>query len=210
MLKLPWKSPVNKPAPLSPAGYIINHPSGRIGTNGLTFNYVTAGNGLHIEAQTPLIAARSPMATAHIAGLPPLPEALHLPYGPIPSRLFLAGLSWQKASPYQERYFAIIVRDDQYELNIPQQTGAAISLAYTPPDNAVAEFHSHGPLDAFFSCTDDMDEQGFKIYGVIGHTPNRVPQLALRIGIYGTFREISWQQVFSERTRSINVVPHNR
>ena len=50
----------------------------------------------------------------------------------------------------------------------PPQAGTATSLAYVPPAGVVAEFHSHGGSRAFFSATDDRDEQGFRIYGVAG------------------------------------------
>ena len=47
--------------------------------------------------------------------------------------------------------------------------GPRTSLAYRPlADVVLAEFHSHGSARAFFSPTDDRDEQGFRIYGVVG------------------------------------------
>ena len=39
----------------------------------------------------------------------------------------------------------------------------ATRLSYQPPAGVVAEFHSHGGSRAFFSATDDRDEQGFRI-----------------------------------------------
>ena len=84
-----------------------------------------------------------------------------------------------------------------YRLVVPPQTGTASSLAYRPPAGVVAEFHSHGSSRAFFSATDDRDEQGFRIYGVAGRLDTPLPELRLRVGVYGHFAPVDWPQVFS-------------
>lgn len=191
---------------LKPAGYLINHPNGPQGNPGIAYNYIMAGNGIHIQAENDLLSATSPLAPARVAGLPPITPTLILPHGPIPAHLFEKGLSWLKACPTTERYFAIVVKDSAHRLVIPEQIGGAAHLSYRPPDNAVAEFHSHGVLDAFFSTTDDRDEQGLRIYGVIGRTNAQTPQLVLRLGIYGAFREIPWLQAFDQPTNTVALV----
>ena len=60
----------------------------------------------------------------------------------------------------------------------------------------IAEFHSHGGSRAFFSATDDRDEQGFRIYGVAGRLDDPEPELSLRVGVYGHFAPVDWPQVF--------------
>ena len=112
-------------------------------------------------------------------------------------------MAWQKEAPFQERFFAIVLQEDTYALVIPEQLGAATSLTYRPPENSIAEFHSHGVLDAFFSHTDDRDEQGFRIYGVTGQLPSTKPRLALRLGIYGTFARLPWGLVFETPTNKV-------
>ena len=83
-----------------------------------------------------------------------------------------------------------------YRLVVPPQLGTATSLAYAPPSGVVAEFHSHGISRAFFSKTDDGDEQGFRIYGVAGRLDTDRPELNLRVGVYGHFAPVEWSQVF--------------
>ena len=78
----------------------------------------------------------------------------------------------------------------------PEQAGTATRLAYLPPAGVVAEFHSHGSSRAFFSATDDRDEQGFRIYGVVGRLDTDRPELSLRVGVYGHFAPVEWSQVF--------------
>ena len=85
---------------------------------------------------------------------------------------------------------------DGYRLVAPPQAGTASSLAYRPPAGVVAEFHSHGGSRAFFSDTDDRDEQGFRIYGVVGRLDATQPELSLRVGVYGHFAPVDWPQVF--------------
>ena len=93
---------------------------------------------------------------------------MELIHGPIPAHVFELGLGWMLAAPGTERFFAVRWDGDSYRLVVPPQEGTASSLAYQPPAGVVAEFHSHGHHRAFFSATDDRDEQGFRIYGVVG------------------------------------------
>ena len=85
---------------------------------------------------------------------------------------------------------------DAYRLVVPEQAGTSASLTYQPPAGVIAEFHSHGRHRAFFSATDDRDEQGFRIYGVVGRLDSPSPELTLRLGIYGHFAPLHWSQVF--------------
>ena len=81
---------------------------------------------------------------------------------------------------------------------VPPQLGTATSLTYAPPAGVVAEFHSHGTSRAFFSKTDDRDEQGFRIYGVARRLDATEPELSLRVGVYGHFAPVEWfQSLFS-------------
>ena len=63
-----------------------------------------------------------------------------------------------------ERLFAVRWDGRAYRLVVPPQAGTATSLTYLLPAGVVAEFHSDGSSSAFFSATDDRDEQGFRIY----------------------------------------------
>ena len=100
------------------------------------------------------------------------------------------------AAPDTERFFAIRWDGDAYRLVVPQQEGTGSSLSYQPPAGVVAEFHSHASHGAFFSATDDRDEQGLRIYGVVGRLDTPTPELTLRLGIYGHFAPLHWSQVF--------------
>ena len=70
----------------------------------------------------------------------------------------------------------------------------------------VAEFHSHGTSRAFFSATDDRDEQGFRTYGVAGRLDTDRPELSLRVGVYGHFAPVEWSQVFDGPEHGLRLV----
>ena len=133
---------------------------------------------------------------AQCGGSLPSPKRWRWLNGPIPASLFEVGLRWFQDAPDTERFFAVRWDGDGYRLVVPPQAGTASSLAYRPPAGVVAEFHSHGGSRAFFSATDDRDEQGFRIYGVVGRLDALRPELSLRVGVYGHFAPVDWSQVF--------------
>lgn len=181
-------------APQPPVGYLVNHPEGPQGRQGVGYDYILAGNGIFVQASSPALIARIQIASANIRGLPDVDEKIALPHGPIPARLLRDGIRWMLETPWQERFFAIAWRGSEYRLHQPPQAGTAASLTYAPLPGAVAEFHSHARHRAAFSTTDDADEQGLRIYGVIGRLDRPQPEMALRLGIYGHFRRLEWQK----------------
>ena len=178
-------------------GYLVNHRSGLTGIHGVGYDYVLGAGGVYVQSQSAHLVARVLVAPGSVRGLAPVNEQLELLHGPIPGYLFELGLSWFQTDPFTERYFAVRWDGDAYRLVVPEQTGTASSLTYTPPAGVVAEFHSHGRGRAFFSNTDDRDEQGFRIYGVVGRVDTPWPELNLRVGVYGHFASVRWGQVFN-------------
>ena len=179
-------------------GYLVNHPGGLAGAQGIGYDYVLGSGGVYVQSESAHLTARvhgSPPAT--VRGLAPVAEKVELAHGPIPAPLFAVGLCWFRDDPGTERFFAIRWDGHRYRLVVPEQEGTASSLKYTPPAGVVAEFHSHGTSRSFFSSTDDRDEQGFRVYGVVGRLDSPLPELSLRVGVYGHFAPVDWPQVFS-------------
>ena len=177
-------------------GYLVNHPAGLSGFHGVGFDYVLGAGGLYVQSESATLTARILAAPAEVRGLAPVSEKLELAHGPIPAHVFELGLGWMLAAPGTERFFAVRWDGDAYRLVVPPQEGTGSSLSYEPPAGVIAEFHSHGKHSAFFSATDDRDEQGFRIYGVVGRLDTPAPELALRVGIYGHFTSLRWSRVF--------------
>jgi len=180
----------------TPVGYLVNHPGGLAGSNGIGFDYVLGAGGLYVQSDSANLTARVLVAPCTVRGLAPVAEKVELAHGPIPAGLFALGLGWFEDDPDTERFFAVRWDGRAYRLVVPPQLGTATSLEYAPPAGVVAEFHSHGTSRAFFSKTDDKDEQGFRVYGVAGRLDTDRPELSLRVGVYGHFAPVEWSQVF--------------
>ena len=180
----------------APVGYLVNHRDGLTGSHGIGFDYVLGAGGVYVQSESANLTARVLVAPCEVRGLASVTEKVELAHGPIPARLFEIGLRWFQDDPHTERFFAVRWDGRAYRLVVPQQEGTASSLKYTPPPGVVAEFHSHGSSRAFFSKTDDGDEQGFRVYGVVGRLDTPEPELSLRVGVYGHFAPLDWPQVF--------------
>ena len=187
-------------------GYLINHPAGLAGVQGIGYDYVLGSGGVYVQAEGAHLTARVPVAPGEVRGLAPVAEKVELAHGPIPAPLFEKGLRWFQAAQNTERLFAVRWDGRAYRLMAPLQTGTATSLAYRPTAGVVAEFHSHGISSAFFSPTDDRDEQGLRIYGVVGRLNDHLPELRLRVGVYGHFAPVEWPQVFDGPDPGIRLV----
>ena len=177
-------------------GYLVNHLAGLSGFHGVGYDYVLGSGGLYVQSESAHLTARVLIAPAWVRGLASVSEKLELAHGLIPAHVFELGLGWMLGAPGTERFFAVAWEGDAYRLVVPPQEGTASSLTYEPPAGMVAEFHSHGKHSAFFSATDDRDEQGFRVYGVVGRLDTPTPELTLRVGIYGHFAPLHWSQVF--------------
>ena len=184
------------PARTMPVGHLVNHRDGLAGVQGIGYDYVLGAGGLYVQSESAHLTARISVAPCEVRGLAPVAEKVDLAHGPIPEALFGVGLRWFMDDPDTERFFAVRWDGRAYRLVVPEQKGTATRLTYRPPAGVVAEFHSHGTSRAFFSKTDNGDEQGFRIYGVVGRIDADRPELRLRVGVYGTFAPLEWSQVF--------------
>lgn len=99
-----------------------------------------------------------------------------------------------------EILFYLSWEQDHWQLSIP---GQAQDVAHVTPNeiageqyrHALIECHSHGNMKAFFSQQDDQDEQGFRLYAVLGSIKEQ-PTLRTRVGVFGYFWEIPSTAVF--------------
>ena len=189
-----------------PVGYLVNHPGGLTGAQGIGFDYVLGLGGVYVQSESAHLTARVLVSPCTVRGLAPVTEKTELTNGPIPARLFEIGLCWFRDEPGTERFFAVRWDGDAYRLVVPEQEGTASSLKYIPPAGVVAEFHSHGSSRAFFSKTDDGDELGFRVYGVVGRLDSPEPELSLRVGVYGHFATVDWPQMFDGPIPGVRLV----
>jgi PRTRC genetic system protein A len=180
---------------------------------GLAYDYVLAGDGLFLAAETNLLSVRVPVARCAVRGLEPVYPACTLAHGRLPARLWheMARLARGMATIGREVLFAVVhdpataaaagAADSSaaYRLDVPDQIGSAARVAYRPPGPGVRvalELHSHHAMAARFSRTDDADEQRLCLYGVIGRLDWARPEVALRVGAYGHYLPLPWESVF--------------
>ena len=182
---------------MNPIGYIINHPAGPEGSQGIGYDYVLAGSGLYVQAESPQLVARVRVSAAQVKGLEPVGEKVQLRHGLIPGFLFQLALDACIANHRQERFYAIRWQGGCSELVEPPQEATAASLSYNVIQDAVLEMHSHGQMGGFFSTTDNNDELGFRIYGVVGRLDQPIPEVNFRVGVYGHWSPVSWPELFS-------------
>ena len=166
------------------------------------YDYLVAGNGLFKRAASPHVCAQIPVTLARVAGLPDLDDPVHVAVRPgrIPGRLLYAVLAdaRQCAWRHQEQMYSFAFEGQAVRLSRPVQRAGAAQVRYAADagDGVVCDLHSHHTMGAFFSSTDDADEQGFRFYAVIGDVLGK-PALRLRLGMYGDFLDLPATALFT-------------
>jgi len=176
------------------------------GQSGLAFDYVLAGNGLFISATNRFLSVMIPIAPSAVRGLPLLETIIHLKHGKVPQRLLDLALSVMLARPEIERYIGIAWTGTSYQLVLPEQDADAVHVSYSVPEDIVIEFHTHCGRRPAFSPVDNADEQGMKIYGVIGDLHDGIPSVNFRLGVYGYFHSLRWGDIFEGKLDGVNDV----
>lgn len=171
------------------------------------YDYILAGDGLHKRARNQFMTACIQVAACHVAGLPPLPPAIVdriIPAagGYFPGALLLDDV-YNDASRYGEdgleRMYHLHVDGQRAWVSVPDQTMSEYKVTYGYGNfdpTIICDLHSHHSMPAFFSDTDDRDEQGFGFYAVIGDLFSEHPQLRIRLGMYGDFLELDPDVLF--------------
>ena len=183
---------------MRPVGYLLNTEGGLAGEPGLFYNYILAGNGLFLEAENPLLRARVHLAEARVRGLRPLEPCLELRHGRVPGHLLTLAVNTMLTSPDREMYAAITWEADRYRILVPGQERDRGHVTYEPTAGTLVGIHSHGHMGAFFSSTDDQDEQGLLAAVVLGHLETLLPQARARLCVYGYFAPVRLAEVFTE------------
>lgn len=71
-----------------------------------------------------------------------------------------------------------------------------MTTAVADAASIICDLHSHGNMRAFFSQTDNADEQGARLYAVIGRLDSE-PEMRLRVGVYGHWLALPLTAVFT-------------
>ena len=167
--------------------------------SGVAYDYVLAGDGLFLATENRHLCARVPVADCRVRGLPEIGAAFALLRGRLPHSLWVGVV--HEARYYSDLGDEVLLAvtsygDWSYRLERPEQDTTAASVRYRPSADALLEIHSHHRMPAYFSTTDNRDEQGLRLYGVVGRLDTERPEVALRVGAYGHWLPVPWEAVF--------------
>lgn len=160
------------------------------------YAYLLAQNGLFKLVDTPHFYASLRLSPARVAGLRSWPEQgvlLRVPKIPawwLDKALAHARRAWRSGmltGPIEQMYHFHWI-NGEWRVSVPNQDASAGRVSYQGGSEAsiVLDLHSHHEMPAFFSGTDNRDEQGIRFYAVIGRIYTR-PEIRLRLGVCGDF-----------------------
>lgn len=172
--------------------------------NALAYQYLLAGNGVFIRADTRFFAAMLPVSNCIVRGLLPLETRFDLYVPRIPAHLLDTVLADACSARRPDGGFNEVLYQFHHDghfirVKKPAQKGTAKAVAATTMDEAaiLCDLHSHGKMPAFFSQTDNADEGGARLYAVIGKVDTE-PEMLLRVGVYGYWMSLPITAVFTD------------
>lgn len=172
-------------------------------SDALAYQYVLAGNGLFVRTETHFFEALLPIAPCTVRGLTPLRFHFRLKVPRIQECLLATTLADARRARrpdgglnevlYQFHHLGHTV-----QVKKPPQRVTAVSVMMSGgSDPAVlCDLHSHGNMRAFWSQTDDADEQSARVFAVIGKL-DKEPEIRLRVGVYGYRQPLPVTAVFT-------------
>jgi PRTRC genetic system protein A len=186
--------------------YSIHKGGSLPANNALAYQYILAGNGLFIRAETDFFDALLPIAPCIVRGLPPLRQQFRLKVPRVPVRLLDTILAdarqARRPSGDKEGLNEVLYQFHHYGRNVqvkkpPQRaTGLSVMAVGSSEPAVFCDLHSHGNMAAFWSRTDDTDEQSARLFAVIGRLDTE-PESRLRVGLYGYWRPLPVTAVFT-------------
>jgi len=136
----------------------------------LAYQYILAGNGIFVRAETRFFTALLPVTACTVRGLPPLRPQFHLLVPRIPVRLLDAVLADARCARRLDHGLNEVLyqfhhhgRAVQVKKPAQQTSPTSVTTAVADAATIICDLHSHGNMRAFFSQTDNVDEQGARL-----------------------------------------------
>ncbi|HFE67599.1 MAG TPA: hypothetical protein ENJ93_10085 [Chloroflexi bacterium] len=179
----------------------------------LAYQYILAGNGVFIRAETHFFEALLSIAPCTVRGLASLRQHFRLKVPRIPARLLDTILADARHARRQnsdrannglpddgldEVLYQFHHHGQMVQVKKPPQRATAVSVTAVGSADAavICDLHSHGNMPAFWSSTDDADEQSARLFAVIGKLDSE-PEIRLRVGVYGYWMALPITAVFT-------------
>jgi PRTRC genetic system protein A len=196
--------------------YHIHHCNSLPPNDALAYQYILAGNGVFIRAETYFFEAILPVASCAVRGLEPLRRHFRLKVPRIPARLLETILAdarraRQPDGSLNEVLYQFHHHGPTVQVKKPPQraTGASVTAAGSSEPTILCDLHSHGNMRAFWSSADDADEQSARLFAVIGRLDTE-PEIRLRVGLYGYWRPLPGAAVLTGRGPFIDLYKRSK
>jgi PRTRC genetic system protein A len=180
-------------------------------SEGKLYRYVLAANGVFVYSKNNYFEALIPVRTISnaaqfVRGLEPAVPFFKI-IQKVNFELLQEAISMADAMIPLECLFYFQYLDKDWICYTPKQqvTRSSVIPDVQFGDYIPIEMHSHNTMDAIFSDTDNADETGFRVYGVIGHVDRPVVDIKMRISIYGHRYVIPYESVFERNPEARNV-----
>ena len=162
---------------------------------------IVAANGLFVQVKLDWLDAI--VCLADVAPVPPLPyglvtERIRFSFGVIPVRLLEAFIDAGRAGLPNEVAGGLIysrrtggLRLQIYDVLHCSPSGIDYRMPTLDDDESIAiDLHTHGNDKAFWSPTDNRDDQGVKVAGVFGNLHQKTPSAAFRLAVNGYYQAL--------------------
>jgi PRTRC genetic system protein A len=159
----------------------------------VAYPYVLAAAGVYLRAENSFFDVLAPIAGCQIRGLAHLQPHFRLNMPSLSVRLLDAVLSDARQVRCRNDRLKETLYHFQHDNSLvrvikplQRETAANVVAIEGSTIDVILDLHSHGNLGAFWSGMDNGNEQGFRVYGVIGRLDTK-PEIRLRPGVYGTW-----------------------
>jgi PRTRC genetic system protein A len=168
------------------------------------YQYVVGRNGIFIHDANPFFEVVTPVTAFTLRGdLPPVTPDIRLRQPKLPGtmleKIIVDARQAKRHGLLIEAFYAIYRFGTKVSVVKPRQD-ASLSHVTTPggnESNLFMHIHTHGAGDAYFSSTDNKDEQGLNLYAVLGNLNRPIPSIALRVGVHGHFLPLQLADLFT-------------
>ena len=177
---------------------LLSHSvAGNLTSNNLPTGFIWAGNGIFRYVTRREFKAVVCHREVHTPGLPEFKQEFKLLVPPVPQTKVKAIIKQIQQEPDLEQLFYLYWRGDRWEVLFPEQecTPSTCIAGDRFLEPAVIEIHSHGAARAFFSGTDDLEEDGCRISTVIGKSNGQL-EIVSRVCVHGLFLPISSNLIY--------------
>jgi PRTRC genetic system protein A len=171
---------------------LLSHSvAGNLTSNNLPTGFIWAGNGIFRSVTRQEFKAVVSHREVFTPGLPEFKQEFKLLVPPVPQKKVEAIIKQIQKEPDLEQLFYLYWLRDRWEVLYPEQecTPSSCIAGDRFLEPAVIEIHSHGAARAFFSGTDDLEENGCRISTVIGKSNGQL-EIVSRVCVHGLFLPI--------------------